>query len=196
MQIITNAEAVGRYQALPEADIFAMEYWSLEQAKLGKQPPQALSSQIVYITGAGQGIGAATARLFAQAGAHLYLVDRCPETLASLAQELSCPYEVVDVTNAKAVSASFEHVCRTLWRPRRSDFQCGNRPPSAHPRMSPRCVAKQHAGKPARSSMGSLLCDNSIFYDKIWAVFCCLMPLKQHSIQEQGLAPMRSPSPP
>ena len=37
IDIIDAAEAVGRYQALPETDLFDMEYWSLEQAKLGKK---------------------------------------------------------------------------------------------------------------------------------------------------------------
>ncbi len=29
-----RAEAIGRYEPLPESDLFALEYWSLEQAKL------------------------------------------------------------------------------------------------------------------------------------------------------------------
>jgi rhamnose utilization protein RhaD (predicted bifunctional aldolase and dehydrogenase) len=32
---ITDAEAVGRFEPLPESDLFDVEYWSLEQAKLG-----------------------------------------------------------------------------------------------------------------------------------------------------------------
>ena len=32
---VTDAEAVGRFESLPEAELFEMEYWSLEQAKLG-----------------------------------------------------------------------------------------------------------------------------------------------------------------
>src|SRR5690606_6563687 len=74
--VIRDAEAVGRYQALPEDDLFDMEYWSLEQAKLGKQAPRPLQGRVVLVTGAAGGIGEATAQAFAAQGAALYLVDR------------------------------------------------------------------------------------------------------------------------
>ena len=35
--MILDAEAIGRYESIPEADLFDIEYWSLEQAKLGKE---------------------------------------------------------------------------------------------------------------------------------------------------------------
>jgi len=40
---ITDAEAVGRFEPLPESDLFDVEYWSLEQAKLSSvsEPPLA-----------------------------------------------------------------------------------------------------------------------------------------------------------
>ena len=46
IQVIQSAQAVGRYQALPEADIFDMEYWPLEQKKLGSQKPRPLEGRI------------------------------------------------------------------------------------------------------------------------------------------------------
>ena len=52
-----------------------MEYWSLEQAKLGKKSPTVAQGKIVYITGAASGIGLATAKLFAKNGATLFLID-------------------------------------------------------------------------------------------------------------------------
>ncbi|HMI93065.1 MAG TPA: bifunctional aldolase/short-chain dehydrogenase, partial [Polyangiales bacterium] len=106
--VISAAQAVGRYQALPEGDIFDMEYWSLEQAKLGKQKSKALTGRIVYVTGAARGIGAATARRLAAEGAVLYLVDREAEALAAIARELSVPSEVVDLTDERAVRRSVE----------------------------------------------------------------------------------------
>jgi len=106
IEIIRDAEAAGRYQALSESDIFDMEYWSLEQAKLGKAKAPPLGGRVVYITGAASGIGAATARRFAAAGAHVFLVDRSGEALERLARDLGCGFRVLDVTDADAVEES------------------------------------------------------------------------------------------
>jgi rhamnose utilization protein RhaD (predicted bifunctional aldolase and dehydrogenase)/NAD(P)-dependent dehydrogenase (short-subunit alcohol dehydrogenase family) len=72
---ITDAEAAGRFEPLPESDLFDVEYWSLEQAKLGsaKEPP--LAGQVAVITGAAGAIGYATAKAFAAAGAEVALLD-------------------------------------------------------------------------------------------------------------------------
>ena len=53
-----------------------LEYWSLEQAKLGAAAEKPLAGQIAAITGAGGTIGAATAKAFAAAGAEVALLDR------------------------------------------------------------------------------------------------------------------------
>ncbi|MFT5356581.1 MAG: rhamnose utilization protein RhaD (predicted bifunctional aldolase and dehydrogenase), partial [Polyangiales bacterium] len=42
IEVIEGAEALGTYEVLPESDVFDMEYWSLEQAKLGKKTPRLL----------------------------------------------------------------------------------------------------------------------------------------------------------
>ncbi len=52
-----------------------MEYWSLEQAKLGAAKELPLAGQIAVVTGAGGTIGAATAKAFAAAGAEVALLD-------------------------------------------------------------------------------------------------------------------------
>jgi rhamnose utilization protein RhaD (predicted bifunctional aldolase and dehydrogenase)/NAD(P)-dependent dehydrogenase (short-subunit alcohol dehydrogenase family) len=103
---ITGAEAVGRFEPLPEADLFDVEYWSLEQAKLGgaKEPP--LTGQVAVITGAAGTIGFATAKAFAAAGAELALLD-IDETAAQgkarmiggAALGLRC--DVTDVTSVR-----------------------------------------------------------------------------------------------
>lgn len=108
--VIRDAEAVGRYQALPDGDIFDMEYWSLEQAKLGASKTiKPLAGQVVYVTGAASGIGLATAQKFAASGAHLYLVDRDAERLAAAARPLGAAFEALDVTDRRAVEASINN---------------------------------------------------------------------------------------
>lgn len=114
IEVIESAEAVGRFEALPELDLFDMEYWSLEQAKLGKGAKKRLEGRVVYVTGAGSGIGAATARAFAREGAALYLVDRVEEGVAELARSLGALHEVVDVTDEAAVRASVRACVRAL----------------------------------------------------------------------------------
>ena len=113
ISVIVNAETVGRYQALPEGDLFDMEYWSLEQAKLGKSKSKPLAGAIVYVTGAARGIGAATARAFAKQGAVLSLVDRAEAALAAVARELGCASEVVDVREERAVRRSVDRAVET-----------------------------------------------------------------------------------
>jgi rhamnose utilization protein RhaD (predicted bifunctional aldolase and dehydrogenase)/NAD(P)-dependent dehydrogenase (short-subunit alcohol dehydrogenase family) len=109
---ICDAEAVGRFEPLSEADLFDVEYWSLEQAKLGgaREPP--LAGQIAVITGAAGAIGFATAKVFAAAGAEVALLDLDEATAQTKAKAiggaaigLKC-----DVTNAASVRDAFARV--------------------------------------------------------------------------------------
>ena len=104
--VIECAQSFGQYETLPEADIFDMEYWSLEQKKLGATKARALEGRVVYITGAAHGIGASCARRFANAGAALYLVDRDAARLSELAGQLRAAHEVLDVSDERALRGS------------------------------------------------------------------------------------------
>jgi len=121
MEVITETEQVGLYEALPAADIFDVEYWSLEQAKLKKSgPAPRLRGKTALITGAAGGIGAAIAREFVSAGACVALMDRDEERLQRTAGELynackdgnSVRGLVADVASATAVGRCFEEVVR------------------------------------------------------------------------------------
>lgn len=77
IEVMRGAEAIDRYEAMDEQEAFDIEYWSLEEAKLRRQPPeQELARQVVAVVGAGAGIGRATAHRLTREGAHVACVDR------------------------------------------------------------------------------------------------------------------------
>lgn len=75
IEAVAGAEAIGRFRPLSKPELFELEYWSLEQAKLAGNKPKPLTGQIVLVTGGGGAIGAATAKLFAANGAHVVIAD-------------------------------------------------------------------------------------------------------------------------
>jgi rhamnose utilization protein RhaD (predicted bifunctional aldolase and dehydrogenase)/NAD(P)-dependent dehydrogenase (short-subunit alcohol dehydrogenase family) len=108
---IRHAEAIGRFASLSEADMFDMEYWSLEQAKLAAAKEQPLVGQVAVITGAAGSIGAATARIFASAGAEVALLDINERAVCDVAKTIDGALAVgCDVTNAASVNHAFERV--------------------------------------------------------------------------------------
>jgi rhamnose utilization protein RhaD (predicted bifunctional aldolase and dehydrogenase)/NAD(P)-dependent dehydrogenase (short-subunit alcohol dehydrogenase family) len=109
---ITDAEAIGRFESIAEADMFDMEYWSLEQAKLGIAKDLPLAGQIAVVTGAGGAIGAATAKVFAAAGAEVALLDLDEHAATAKAKTVGGAALAVrcDVTDAASVRAAFEQV--------------------------------------------------------------------------------------
>jgi NAD(P)-dependent dehydrogenase (short-subunit alcohol dehydrogenase family) len=111
IETITDAEATGRYQALGDAELFDMEYWSLEQAKLGSAAEKPLAGHIVAITGAGGTIGAATAKAFAAAGAEVALLDVNETAAKETAKAIGSAIGIAcDVTDAASVRAAFARI--------------------------------------------------------------------------------------
>ncbi|MGZ3345366.1 MAG: bifunctional aldolase/short-chain dehydrogenase [Caulobacteraceae bacterium] len=110
IKVIGAAEGVGRFESITEFDIFEMEYWSLEQAKLGKAKDKPLARKVVAVTGAGGGIGAAAARAFAAEGAEVACLDLDPEAAARAAKAVKGLAVTCDVTSDASVAAAFDQI--------------------------------------------------------------------------------------
>ena len=105
-QAIERAEQLGGWRALPEADLFAVEYWELEQAKLrqgGARP--ALTGKIALVTGAASGIGRTVAEALFDAGAAVLATDINPE-IETLFGKDGLAGAVADATDPAAVQRS------------------------------------------------------------------------------------------
>ncbi len=77
IDIVSRAEKLDKYQPLDEQDLFDMEYWDLEQAKLVKPGnPPIFEGQIALVTGAASGIGKACVAEFLASGAAVVGLDR------------------------------------------------------------------------------------------------------------------------
>jgi NAD(P)-dependent dehydrogenase (short-subunit alcohol dehydrogenase family) len=114
IEVISAAEAISRFESISEAETFEMEYWSLEQAKLGKSKPKPLAGQIVAITGGGGTIGAAIGRSFASEGAEIVLLDRDEAAAKKAAQSIKALALACDVTQPHSVTAAFDAIARRL----------------------------------------------------------------------------------
>jgi rhamnose utilization protein RhaD (predicted bifunctional aldolase and dehydrogenase)/NAD(P)-dependent dehydrogenase (short-subunit alcohol dehydrogenase family) len=116
VETITDAEAVGRFESIAEADMFDCEYWSLEQAKLGAARELPLAGQIAAITGAAGTIGSATAKAFAAAGAEVALLDVDETATRAAAKSVGGAAFAVhcDVTDAASVRAAFDRVAEAF----------------------------------------------------------------------------------
>jgi len=111
-------QAIGCYTALSDGDLFDVEYWSLEQAKLGTAKEPLLAGQVALVTGAAGAIGFAICQRLVEAGAHVVATDVASERLDRAISELdpkgrgSVAGVVVDVTDERSVAEGFATACR------------------------------------------------------------------------------------
>ncbi len=112
VEVITDAEAIGEYKCISENDMFEVEYWSLEQAKLGKSAEKVMARQVVVVTGGGSGIGAATAKAFAAEGAEIAVLDRDHDAAVKAAKAIHKQALAIacDVTDPASVRHAFDKV--------------------------------------------------------------------------------------
>ncbi len=98
INVMRGAESVSTYQPISEAEKFAIEYWSLEEAKLQRQPkPKALATRVAVVTGAGSGIGKAIATRIAAEGGCVVIADLNLDNAQAVADELGGPDVAVAV---------------------------------------------------------------------------------------------------
>lgn len=100
---IETAERHGGWCALPEADIFEVEYWELEQAKLAKSASSpAFQGRCALVTGGASGIGYACALALSEQGAQVTVLDKDPSVL-NVFDGTNIQGRVCDVKDADAV---------------------------------------------------------------------------------------------
>ncbi|MEK7206920.1 MAG: bifunctional aldolase/short-chain dehydrogenase [Pseudomonadota bacterium] len=114
MAIVDRGTRLGGYRALPAQDLFDMEYWDLEQAKLksgGKSP--MFSGEIALVTGAASGIGKACVDSLLARGTAVVGLD-INAAITSLYYRPDYLGLVCDVTDEKQLTDALEKTARTF----------------------------------------------------------------------------------
>ncbi|MFC4991379.1 bifunctional aldolase/short-chain dehydrogenase [Rubritalea tangerina] len=109
--ILKTEHAFGAWKALPAKDLFEIEYWELEQAKLKKgaanKPPH--QGKIALVTGAAAGIGFACAEQLALQGATVIGADLNPEIVEAM-EKIGGLGIVANLTDDKAIKNVVETI--------------------------------------------------------------------------------------
>lgn len=115
---LANETIVDNYVALSPREAFNIEYWSLEEAKLQRMPPEKeLSRKVALLIGVSPGIGYRVAERLLLNGAHVYIGDLNAELAEKTTSELgakygreSVGYGPVDITNRNSVKSLLHDV--------------------------------------------------------------------------------------
>ena len=113
MMSILRAEKLGGFKALPASDIFELEYWDLEQAKLKKNSnPSMFEGEVVLITGAASGIGKSCVESFIRRGAAVIGLD-LDSSILEVSEHKNYFGMICDLTKEDMIMDSIESaICR------------------------------------------------------------------------------------
>ncbi len=109
-KVISSVEETSTYKFIPEKDLFDVEYWSLEQAKI-KKKKKILEGNVVVVTGATGTIGFETYKTFKSYGAEVVLIDYDLKRLNEVQSKIKDLCIHCDVTNIKSVKNAFRKIC-------------------------------------------------------------------------------------
>lgn len=114
IDIVLRATALGGYRALPPRDLFAVEYWDLEQAKLKKGVTAPIfTGEAALVTGAASGIGKACVESLLARGAAVAALDINPAITTTFGRSdvlaLQC-----DVADEEAQVQALENTVRAF----------------------------------------------------------------------------------
>lgn len=132
IEAIQWAQGMGGWKVLSEKDIFQMEYWELEQAKLAKSDkPLPLQGKIAIVTGALSGIGKASVEALTAQGAHVAALDIREEILKAFRSPKVLGL-VCDVTSGASIIAAVAATVRSFGGLDIVVSNAGSFPPSRH----------------------------------------------------------------
>ena len=109
-RVISSVEETTKYKFIPEKDLFDVEYWSLEQAKI-KKTKKILQGNVVVITGGFGAIGSATYKLFKSYGAEIVLLDYDSKKVKEMQSKIKDLCLHCDVRNKNSVKNAFKKIC-------------------------------------------------------------------------------------
>ncbi|HIJ89271.1 MAG: bifunctional aldolase/short-chain dehydrogenase [Desulfobulbaceae bacterium] len=108
---------LGPYRELAQDAIFDMEYWALEQVKLGKAKPKPLEGRTALVTGGGGAIAMGIGRKLLEAGARVFMTDINQERLETVCHNLADTFGsrlvsslLMDVTSEESVRIGMEQL--------------------------------------------------------------------------------------
>ena len=111
---IEDANRIGSFKSISEKEIFKMEYWPLERAKLSNQIRNELSGNIVVVTGGAGTIGSAIAKKFLSAEANVVILDNNLSFKNKLFKEIydNCLTIKCDLTNQKSIKSAIYRIIK------------------------------------------------------------------------------------